>query len=108
MTDPKKQTNTDTTAELPPVGDDASAVEALRKKLIDLPPWISIRIHTAKIRSLAIARKKAEEAERAGAFMENALSEQAASESGDDQTQAFITDGESLFDAIAHKKSEEG
>jgi len=39
----------------------------------------------------AIARKKQEEAERAGAFMEDALSEQVAAKSGDDQAQAFIT-----------------
>jgi len=65
-----------------------------------LPPLTHIR--TVSARSLfgwkpgetldeAIARTKAEEAERAGAFMEDALSEQAAVESGDDQAQAFIT-----------------
>jgi len=35
MTDQKKQTNTDTTAERSPVNDSASATEALREKLTD-------------------------------------------------------------------------
>jgi len=43
-----------------------------------------------------IERKKREEAERAGTLVEDALSEQAAAESSDDQTQAFITEGETL------------
>jgi len=160
MTDPKKQTNTDTTAELPPVDYSAITDEALRKKLTDpktlaraaeLAPYgvdllaalaapraelpsISIitgeqaaalrasvnrtHIRTASVRTLygwkpgeslyeAIARKKKEKAERTGAFMKDALSEQAAAESGDDQTGAFITKGEFLFDAIERKKSEE-
>jgi len=166
MTDPKnypkKQANSDTTAERPPVDYSAITDEALRKKLTDpktlaraaaLAPYgvdllaalaaprndrlsvsiISgaqmaamlaseypshIRTHATTARSLfgckpgetmfdAIARKEKEEAERAGSFVEDALSEQVAAKSGDDQTQAFITEAESPFDAIAHKKSEE-
>jgi len=162
MTDPKnhpkKQANTDTTAERPPVDYSAITDEALRKKLtdpetlataaelapygVDLlaalveqhdnPPSVSFitgaqmaamlasekpsHIRTASASTIfgwkpgetldeAIARKKKEEAEqRADAFVEDALSEQAATESGDDQAQAFITEG----DTIERKKSEEG
>ena len=130
MTDPKNQTNTDTTAELPPVDDYASATEALREKLTDAQtPGYQ-------------AEFDPEEAERAGAFVEDALSEQDAAESGDDlaalasqgddQAPAFITEGEpaadlpafvdtanvrslydwkpgeSLDEAIARKKPQEG
>jgi len=164
MTDPKnhpkKQANTDTTAERPPVDYSAITDEALRKKLTDpetlamaaeLAPYgvdllaaladpsdelpsVSIisgaqmaamlasanpsHIRTASISTLygwkpgetlgeAIRRKKREEAERAGSFVENALSEQAAAKSSDEQTQTFTSEGESLFDAIEYKKSKE-
>ena len=130
MTDPKNQTNTDTTAELPPVDDYATATEALREKLTDAQtPGYQ-------------AEFDPEEAERAGAFVEDALSEQDAAESGDDlaalasqgddEAPAFITEGgpsddippfvnttnirelydwkpgESLDEAIARKKAQEG
>lgn len=69
MTDPKNQTNTDTTAELPPVDDYASATEALREKLTDAQtPGYQ-------------AEFDPEEAERAGAFVEDALSEEDAADS---------------------------
>ena len=72
MTDPKNQTNTDTTAELPPVDDYASATEALREKLTDAQtPGYQ-------------AEFDPEEAERAGAFVEDALSEQDATDSNAD------------------------
>ena len=66
MTDPKNQTNqTNTTdAALPPVDDYATATEALREKLADAQtPGYQ-------------AEFDPEEAERAGAFVEDALSEQ--------------------------------
>ena len=129
MTDPKNQTNT-TDAALPPVDDYATATEALREKLADAQtPGYQ-------------AEFDPEEAERAGAFVEDALSEQDAAESGDDlaalasqgddQAPAFITEGEpaadlpafvdtanvrslydwkpgeSLDEAIARKKPQEG
>jgi len=155
MTDPKKQTNTDTTYKRPPVDYSAITDEALLKKLTDPKtlalaaelaaegvdllaalaaprdelPSISIitgeqaaalrasvnlthiRTHATTARSLfgckpgetmfeAIVRKKREEAECAGAFVEDALSEQAAAKSGDDQSQTFITEAESLDEAI--------
>ena len=72
MTDPKNQTNTDTTAELPPVDDYASATEALREKLTDAQtPGYQ-------------AEFDPEEAERAGAFVEDALSEEDAADSNAD------------------------
>lgn len=71
MTDPKNQTNT-SDAELPPVDDYANSTEALREKLVDaLTPGYQ-------------AEFDPEEAERAGAFVEDALSEQDAAESCDD------------------------
>jgi len=79
MTDLKKQTNTDTTAERPPVDDSASATEALRNKLIDAQtPSYQAEFDLEKV-------------ERAGAFVENALSEQAAAESGEDLATALAT-----------------
>jgi len=78
MTDPKKQTNTDTTAELPPANNPASATEALRDKLIDAQtPSYQTELDL-------------EEAEHAGAFVKGALSEQAAAKSGDDQSSLTI------------------
>jgi hypothetical protein len=72
MTDPKNQTNTDATTELLPVDDYASATEALREKLTDaLTPGYQ-------------AEFDPEEAERAGAFVEDALSEEDAAESNAD------------------------
>ena len=72
MTDPKNQTNTDTTAELPPVDDYASATEALREKLTDAQtPGYQ-------------AEFDPEEAERAGAFVADALSEEDAADSNAD------------------------
>ena len=68
MTDPKNQTNT-TDAALPPVDDYATATEALREKLADAQtPGYQ-------------AEFDPEEAERAGAFVEDALSEQDATDS---------------------------
>ena len=130
MTDPKNQTNTDATAEVPPVDDYANATEALREKMADaLTPGFQVELDP-------------EEAECMGAFVEDALSEQDAAESGDDlaalasqgddQAPAFITEGEpatdlpafvnttnirelydwkpgeSLDEAIARKKAQEG
>ena len=72
MTDPKNQTNTDATAELPPVDDYANATEALREKLTDAQtPGYQ-------------AEFDPEEAERAGAFVEDALSEEDAADSNAD------------------------
>ena len=71
MTDPKNQTNT-TDAALPPVDDYATATEALREKLADAQtPGYQ-------------AEFDPEEAERAGAFVEDALSEQDATDSNAD------------------------
>lgn len=127
MTDPKNQTNTDATAELPPVDDYANATEALREKLTDAQtPGYQ-------------AEFDPEEAERAGAFVEDALSEEDAADSNADLVEvdgalepAFITEGgpsedlpafvhttnirelydwtpgESLDEAIARKKAQEG
>ena len=69
MTDPKHQTNTDATAELPPVDDYANATGALCEKLTDA--------HTPGCQ----AEFDPEEAERAGAFVEDALSEEDAADS---------------------------
>ena len=66
MTDPKNQTNTDATAELPPVDDYANASEALREKLTDA--------QTPAYQ----AEFDPDEAERVGAFVEDAAA------SGDD------------------------
>ena len=72
MTDPNNQTNTDATAELPPVDDCANATEALREKLTDAQtPSFQVELDP-------------DEAERVGAFVEDALSEQDAAASGDD------------------------
>ena len=74
MTDPKNQTNqTNTTdAALPPVDDYATATEALREKLADAQtPGYQ-------------AEFDPEDAERAGAFVEDALSEQDATDSNAD------------------------
>ena len=72
MTDPKNQTNTDATAELPPVDDYANATEALRKKLTDAQtPGYQ-------------AEFDPDEAERVGAFVEDALIEEDAADSNAD------------------------
>jgi len=70
MTDVKNQTNTE--AELLPVDDYASATDALREKLLD-----------AEVPGYQ-AEFDPEEAERVGAFFEDALSEQDAAESNID------------------------
>ncbi|QSQ54805.1 conjugal transfer protein TraD (plasmid) [Xanthomonas translucens pv. undulosa] len=117
----------DVLPELPAIDDNAAAAGALREKLADAAtPGYQ-------------AEFDPEEAERAGAFVEDALSEQDATESGDDlaelgdaQAPAFITEGEpatdlpafvdtanvrslydwkpgeSLDEAIARKKAQEG
>ena len=120
----------DVLPELPAIDDTAAAAGALREKLTDAAtPGYQ-------------AEFDPEEAERAGAFVEDALSEQDAAESGDDlaalasqgddQAPAFITEGEpaadlpafvdtanvrslydwkpgeSLDEAIARKKPQEG
>ena len=120
----------DVLPELPAIDDNAAAAGALREKLTDAAtPGYQ-------------AEFDPEEAERAGAFVEDALSEQDAAESGDDlaalasqgddQAPAFITEGEpaadlpafvdtanvrslydwkpgeSLDEAIARKKAQEG
>jgi hypothetical protein len=77
----------DVLPELPAI-DDAAAAGALREKLTDAAPGFQ-------------AEFDPEEAERAGAFVEDALSEQDAAESGDDlvasqgddEAPAFITEG---------------
>lgn len=57
---------------LPPIDDDAAARDALREKMADaLTPGFQVEFDP-------------EEADRAGAFVEDALSEQDAAESGDD------------------------
>ena len=72
MTDPKNQANTDATAERPPVDDYANATEALREKLTDAQtPGYQVELDP-------------EEAERAGAFVEDALSEEDAADSNAD------------------------
>ncbi|WP_039816587.1 hypothetical protein [Xanthomonas arboricola] len=117
----------DALPELPAIDDTAAAAGALREKLADAAtPGYQ-------------AEFDPEEAERAGAFVEDALSEQDAAESGDDlaalgddEAPAFITEGgpsddlppfanttnirelydwkpgESLDEAIARKKAQEG
>jgi len=124
LTDPKTLARA---AELAPYGVDLLAALAapppdnLTIGINEGPPfdWSELsHIRTASISTIfgckpgetmfeAIARKKKEEAERASAFVEDALNEQAAAESGDDQAQAFITEGATLLDAIERKKSEE-
>jgi hypothetical protein len=74
MTSPKNQTNasTDATAELPPVDDYTSATEVLREKLTDAQtPGYQ-------------AEFDPDEAERVGAFVEDALSEEDAVDSNAD------------------------
>lgn len=57
---------------LPPIDDDAAARDALREKMTDaLTPGFQVEFDP-------------DEADRAGAFVEDALSEQDAAESGDD------------------------
>ena len=90
MTDPKNPTNTDATAERPPVDDYANATEALREKMADaLTPGFQVELDP-------------EEAERAGAFVEDALSEQDAQESTEDLAEldepAFLDDEGPLAD----------
>ncbi|CAB0711958.1 Protein TraD [Corynebacterium diphtheriae] len=70
MTDVKNQTNTE--AELLPVDDYANATDAIREKLLD-----------AEVPGYQ-AEFDPEEAERVGAFFEDALSEQDAAESNID------------------------
>ena len=68
----KNHTNTDATAELPPVDDYANATEALREKMVDaLTPGFQVELDP-------------DEAARMGAFTEDALSEQDAQESTED------------------------
>lgn len=68
----KKHTNTDATAELPPVDDYANATEALSEKMVDaLTPGFQIELDP-------------DEAARMGAFVEDALSEHDAQESAED------------------------
>ena len=72
MTDPKNQTNTDATAELPAVDDYANATEALREKMADaLTLGFQVELDP-------------DEAERMGAFVEDALSEEDAADSNAD------------------------
>ena len=126
MNDPKTVQQDD----FAPFDDTANAAAALREKLADaMTPGFQVEFDP-------------EEAEKAGAFPEDALSEQDAAESGDDlaalasqgddQAPAFITEGEpaadlpafvdtanvrslydwkpgeSLDEAIARKKPQEG
>ena len=68
----KNHTNTDGTAELPPVDDYANATEALRDKMVDaLTPGFQVELDP-------------DEAARMGAFAEDALSDQDAQESTED------------------------
>ena len=68
----KKHAKTDATAELPPVDDDANATEALSEKMVDaLTPGFQVELDP-------------DEAERMGAFTEDALSDQDAQESTED------------------------
>lgn len=68
----RNHTNTDATAELPPVDDYANATEALREKMVDaLTPGFQVELDPA-------------EAARMGAFAEDALSDQDAQESTED------------------------
>lgn len=72
MTDPKNHTNTDAAAELPPVDDYANATEALREKMVDArTPGFQVELDP-------------DEAERMGAFVEDALSEEDAADSNAD------------------------
>ena len=86
MSDPKNQTNTDATAELPPVDDYASATEALREKLTDaqMPGYQ--------------AEFDPEEAERTGAFVEDALSEEDAADSNADLVDVLGEDQPGFLD----------
>lgn len=68
----KNHTNTDATAELPPVDDYANATEALSEKMVDaLTPGFQVELDP-------------DEAARMGAFREDALSDQDAQESTED------------------------
>ena len=85
MTDPKNQTNTDATAELPPVDDYANATEALREKMVDaLTPGFQVELDP-------------DEAERVGAFAEDALSDQDAQESIEDLAEPDEQEEEPAF-----------
>ena len=90
----KNHTNTDATAELPPVDDYANATEALREKMVDaLTPGFQVELDP-------------DEAARMGAFAEDALSDQDAQESTEDLAElneqeekpAFLDDEGSLAD----------
>ena len=68
----KNHSNTDATAELPPVDDYANTTEALDEKMIDaLTPGFQVELDP-------------DEAARMGAFAEDALSDQDAQESTED------------------------
>lgn len=85
MTDPKNPTNTDATTELPPVDDYANATEALREKMADaLTPGFQVELDP-------------DEAERVGAFVEDALSEQDAQESTEDLAELDEQEEEPAF-----------
>ena len=111
-----EQTTTNTAAHdeplavLPPVDDDAAGREAVREKMADaLTPGFQVEFDP-------------DEAERVGAFVEDALSEQDAAASGDDLVEvdgalepAFLDDegpsadmrpGETVAQAAARKASE--
>ena len=85
MTDPKNHTNTDATAELPPVDDYANATEVLREKMADaLTPGFEVELDP-------------DEAERVGAFVEDALSDQDAQESTEDLAELDEQEEEPAF-----------
>lgn len=78
-------TNTDATAELPPVDDYANATEALREKMVDaLTPGFQVELDP-------------DEAERVGAFAEDALSDQDAQESIEDLAEPDEQEEEPAF-----------
>ena len=94
MTDPKNQTNTDATAELPPVDDYANATEVLREKMADaLTPGFQVELDP-------------DEAERVGAFLEDVLTEQDAAES--DDLAALASQGDDQAPARARLKPPRG
>ena len=81
----KNHTNTDATAELPPVDDYANATEALREKMVDaLTPGFQVELDP-------------DEAERVGAFAEDALSDQDAQESIEDLAEPDEQEEEPAF-----------
>lgn len=85
MTDPKNHTNTDATAELPPVDDYANATEALRDKMVDaLTPGFQVELDP-------------DEAEHVGAFVEDALGDQDAQESTEDLAELDEQEEEPTF-----------